>query len=77
MENKDATESKKSIYIGSAEMLKDGTIVMDLYAPEDAPAKGTTRLVYPPDNKEYQAMLQHLGEIVPGKKVGVLPWDDD
>ena len=61
--------------IGMATMKPDGTIVLDLHGgPEANYAMG--HIEYPPTDKDYAAVLQHLGGLAPGQSKGVPPWPD-
>lgn len=60
--------------IGSATMLADGTIVMDLRAT--GPGIGDTRVQYPPTSPHYAEVLRHLGGMRPGETKLVPPWSD-
>ena len=59
--------------IGSATMEQDGTLVLNLRA-EGSGAIGDGRLVYRPGDKDYQAILAHVGPIEKGQTVPVKPW---
>lgn len=63
--------------IGQASMKEDGTIVLMLRAETDDGALGDTLFTYPPTDKEYNSILQHLGGLVPGESKPVPPWPDD
>lgn len=62
--------------IGVATMLEDGTIVMTLTAVSAGGARGEGRFTYKPGDRNYDAVLEHLGSLVPGQSVPVLPWPD-
>lgn len=59
--------------IGTARMLTDGTVVLDLVA-SGLGAIGDARLTYPPGHPEYQAILRHLGGLQPGEIKPVRPF---
>jgi hypothetical protein len=61
--------------IGTAHMLDDGTVVLDLRA-EGGGAVGHGRLTYPPSHPQYAEILRHLGGLAPGEKKPVAPWPD-
>jgi hypothetical protein len=64
--------------IGTATMLRDGTIVLDLRA-EAGPSgpKGDARLTYPPGHPQYREILEHVGGLHPGETRNVPPWTDE
>ena len=59
--------------IGTARMLADGTILLDLVARGNG-ASGDARLTYPPGDPQYQAILRHLGGLQPGEIKPVRPF---
>ena len=61
--------------IGSAHILKDGTIVLDLY-PEskDNALHGIARLTYSPKDRDYALILAHVGPLKPGEEKLVRPF---
>lgn len=59
--------------IGQAQMMPDGTLVLDLRA-QDGGTTGIGRLIYPRDHGQYQAILDHLGGMKPGEVKLVRPW---
>jgi len=64
--------------IGTATMLPDGTVVLDLRAGGLAGTPvGDGRLTYPPNHPQYREILEHLGGIRPGETRPVPPWTDD
>lgn len=64
--------------IGTATMLADGTIVLDLRTGA-APggAKGDARLNYPPGHPQYREIMEHVGGLRPGETKSVPPWTDE
>jgi hypothetical protein len=60
--------------IGQAELRPDGTIVLTLRAEGSQGAVGDGQLVYAPSNKDYAAIVQHIGGIKPGEIKPVPPW---
>lgn len=72
-QSKSSNGATKSI--GQATMKPDGTIVLDLRAEEPGGARGDARLIYPPDHKDYQMILKHVGGLKPGEVKPVPPFD--
>jgi hypothetical protein len=62
-----------SASIGSATMMADGTIVLNLRA-EGPGVLGDARVIYPPSHPEYNNVLAHLGGLKPGEQKQVPPW---
>lgn len=62
--------------IGSARMLEDGTLVLDLRATDAAGRIGDARLYYPKSHRQYREILDHLGPMKPGETKPVPPWPD-
>jgi hypothetical protein len=60
--------------IGTATMLRDRTIILDLRA-ETGKAVGEARFSYKPGDPKYLTILRHLGGIKPGESKAVLPFD--
>ena len=63
-------------YIGTATMEDDGTIVLRLRAELPSGGVGEGVLEYPPDDPQYQEILDHIGDINPGETVDVLPFPE-
>ena len=63
--------------IGSATMLADGTIVLDLIAEGPGGMRGHGRLTYPTTHKRYEEILKHLGGLKPGESKPVPPFPND
>lgn len=64
--------------IGTATMLRDGTIVLDLRAASGPSGpKGDARLTYPPGHPQYREILEHVGGLRPGETRNVPPWTDE
>jgi hypothetical protein len=61
--------------IGTARMLPDGTLELDLIATAGS-TRGHARLTYPPAHAEYKRVLEHLGGMRPGEEKPVPPWPD-
>jgi hypothetical protein len=62
--------------IGSARMLDDGTIVLDLRAEGPKGTLGDMRLVYAKSHKDYAMVFKHLGGLKPGETKPVPPWPE-
>jgi hypothetical protein len=60
--------------IGSATMLADRTIVMNLRASGPGPQLGDGQVRYPPSHANYQEVLRHLGGLRPGQTKPVPPF---
>jgi hypothetical protein len=65
-----------SASIGTAWMTADGTIEMDLRAEGPGRVIGDAHFVYAPTDKQYTAILSHLGGLRPGEHKSVPPWPD-
>jgi hypothetical protein len=61
--------------IGVATMEKDGTIVLQLRATGPG-VMGDALLKYPPSDKDYKKILDHLGGLKPGESKPVPPFPD-
>jgi hypothetical protein len=61
--------------IGTAKMLPDGTIVMNLRATGPGGMVGEGQMKYAKDHPNYQEVLSHLGGMKPGEEKMVPPWD--
>jgi hypothetical protein len=55
-------------------MTPDGTIMLDLRAEGPGGDHGDARIVYPPNHKDYQMILKHLGGLKPGETKPVPPF---
>lgn len=64
-----------SATIGSARMLPDGTIVLDLRAEGAGGQVGDARVTYAKDSPHYAEVLAHLGGLKPGEVKPVPAWD--
>lgn len=62
--------------IGTANMLPDGTIVMDLRAQGPRGIVGDSRVTYKKDSPHYAEILKHLGGLHPGETKPVPPFPD-
>lgn len=60
--------------IGTATMLPDGTLVLNLRAEADDGTIGHAQFRYPMTDPEYLKILTHLSPIAPGDKVPVKPF---
>ena len=63
--------------IGTATMLADGTITLQLRATDGRGALGDAQLVYPRGHPQYQHVLTHLGGLAPGEHKPVPPWPEE
>jgi hypothetical protein len=64
------------VIIGDATMMKDGTIVMNLWRTADGtPVNGNFK--YGVSDPQYADVLHHLGAMKPGETKLVPAWDDD
>ena len=59
--------------IGSAKMLPDGTISLQLRAEGDS-AVGDALIYVKPNDPRYTEILTHLGGLEPGEEKAVPPW---
>lgn len=62
--------------IGTAKMLPDGTIVMNLRAEGPGGMVGEGQMKYPKNHPNYTEVLAHLGGMAPGEEKSVPPWPD-
>lgn len=62
--------------IGAASMAADGTITLRLRATGPGPMLGDGLIRYAPNHPQYQAVLDHLGGLVPGQEKPVPPWPE-
>lgn len=60
--------------IGSATMLPDGTLVLNLRAVADDGTIGHAQFRYPMDHPQYTEILLHVSPIAPGDNVPVKPF---
>jgi hypothetical protein len=63
--------------IGTATMEDDGTIILMLTAEGEGGITGEGVLEYPPEDPEYQSILDHLGGLEPGETKRVPPFPDE
>ncbi|HCF57640.1 MAG TPA: hypothetical protein DFS52_06555 [Myxococcales bacterium] len=63
--------------VGVAQMLADGTLVLDLRAEGPDGTVGHGHFTYPKDHPSYREVLEHLGEIEPGQTKSVPAWPDE
>jgi len=68
-------EMEQTQSIGTATMLPDRTIVLDLIARGPG-LLGDARLTYSPSDPKYGDILRHLGGLRPGEVKQVQPWND-
>jgi hypothetical protein len=71
----EVAEMEQTQSIGTATMLPDRTIVLDLIA-RGPDLLGDVRLTYSPGDPNYAAILRHVGALRPGEVKQVQPWDD-
>ncbi len=62
--------------IGTAKMLGDGTIVMNLRAQGPGGVVGDAQVRYPKTHPNYAEVLAHLGGMNPGEEKSVPPWPE-
>lgn len=62
--------------VGVAWMHDDGTLNLQLRV-ESGEIVGDTLLSYPPDHKDYQEILDHIGGLKAGEYKPVPPWPTD
>jgi hypothetical protein len=62
--------------IGSATMLADGTLQLQLRAEGEGGMVGDALISYPPSHEQYQMVLKHLGGMKPGDSKPVPPFPD-
>lgn len=74
MNDRRATKPPGSI--GSARMLEDGTLILDLRATDASGRVGDARLYYPKSHRQYREILDHLGPMKPGETRPVPPWPE-
>ena len=60
--------------IGTATMLPDGTVVLQLRAGGPGGAQGDARLRYAPADPRYRVVRDHLPTLRPGRTVPVPPF---
>ena len=57
-------------------MNQDGSVILDLRAEGADGTRGDARFVYPPNHKDYQMILRHIGGIKPGQNKPVPPFPE-
>jgi hypothetical protein len=70
-----SSSSQPAKSIGQATMTQEGTIILDLRAEGPGGARGDARFTYPPNHKDYQMILKHLGGLKPGEVKPVPPFE--
>lgn len=70
-----AREDKSIVPIGSAKMLADGTLVLNLRA-ETGGAIGHAEFRFKKGDPKYAEILQHVGKIEPGEEKAVMPFPE-
>ena len=63
--------------IGQAWLDDNGTLMVQLRAEGPGGAVGDVLYKYPPDHKDYEATLRHIGGLKKGEKKPVPPWPDE
>ena len=61
--------------IGTATMLEDGTVLLQLRATRPGGMLGDALLRYPPSDPNYAAVRAHLPALRPGRSVSVPPFE--
>lgn len=77
LKDKNSSDSNNLDYIGSVEMLKDGTIFMKLFT--EFPGGGgiaEAEFRHKPGDPEYENILHHVGGLKPGEAKPVTRWLD-
>jgi hypothetical protein len=69
-----AAADEQPEYIGTATMLPDGTVHLDLRRAGGLWVDGAKD--YKPDDPNYAEVLQHIGGLKPGETKLVRPWPD-
>jgi hypothetical protein len=62
--------------IGTATMMEDGTLVLDLVAEGRRGERGIARILRPPSHPRYAAWIEHLGGLKTGEEKVVPPWPE-
>ena len=62
--------------IGTATMMEDGTLVLDLRAEGPGNLRGVARILRPTSHPRYPAWIEHLGGLAPGEEKLVPPWPE-
>jgi hypothetical protein len=62
-------------YVGTAEMLDDGTLALHLRLNSDGTAVNDT-LTYKVSDRAYDDILRHLGGLRPGESKQFRPWKE-
>ena len=62
--------------IGTATMMEDGTLVLDLRAESPGNLRGMARILRPTTHPRYPAWIEHLGGLAPGEEKLVPPWPE-
>jgi hypothetical protein len=62
--------------IGSATMMPDGTLVLDLVAEGPEGEIGIARILRDASHPRYAAWIEHLGGMKPGEEKIVPPWPE-
>jgi hypothetical protein len=71
---REAAAGDRPEFIGTASMLPDGTIQLQLRAVNGSGAMGDALMTYPKDHPEYQMILDHIDGLTPGEHKPVKPF---
>jgi hypothetical protein len=71
---REAAAGNRPEFIGTASMLPDGTIQLQLRAVNSSGTMGDALLTYPKDHPEYQSILDHIDGLRPGEQKSVKPF---
>jgi hypothetical protein len=63
------------LYLGTAEMLDDGSIALHLRSASDGKPVGST-VTYKVTDRAYDNILRHIGGLRPGETKEFRPWKD-
>lgn len=61
-------------FVGTAAMAEDRTITIDVASREKNGPIAHGHFIYPVGHKQYQEILDHVGELDPGQVKPVKPW---
>lgn len=71
----DAAPRPQPAVIGEATMLPDGSLSVKI-KPDGPPQRGETgAVVFKPDNPRYKEILAHVGDMKPGERKPIAPWN--
>jgi hypothetical protein len=72
----DNTMNKEKETIGSAKLLEDGTIVLQLRI-EEGSLIGDSLIEYKPGDPNYEEVKKHVGDLKVGEEKLIPPWPDE